>query len=74
MSPGSVMDSTSRSTSSTGNWQGCTVFSTWLLLTFGNSQTSLGFLPFGFPDSLPTFGPLKWRLPGYFAGTRIGSR
>ena len=74
MSPGLVIDSTSRSTSSTGNWQGWAVFSTWLLFTFGNIHTSPGFLPFGLPESLPAFGPLKCRLPGYLDGTRIGSR
>ena len=73
-SPGSVIDSTRRSASSTGNWHGWIVFSGWLFLTFGNDHTSLGFLPFGLPESLPAFGPLKCRLWGYFDGTRMLSR
>ena len=74
MSPGSVIDSTSRSTSSTGNWHGWVVFSGWLFLTLGISHTSEGFLPSGLPDNSPAFGPLKWRLFGYLDGTRMGSR
>src|ERR1035437_6085920 len=38
------------------------------------SHLSEGFLPSGLPDSSPFFSPLKWRLPGYFAGILIGSR
>ena len=44
------------------------------LLTFGKTQTSLGFLPSGLPESLPALGPLKCRLFGYLDGTLIGSR
>src|SRR5579862_654890 len=69
-----VSDRTRRSTSSTGNWQGWMVFSTWLFLTFGKIQTSPGFLPRGLHDNWPTLGPLKYFLPGYFNGTRMGSR
>lgn len=40
----------------------------WLDFTLGIVQTSSGFLPKGFPDNLPLFGPLKCRLPGYLDG------
>ena len=33
-----------------------------------------GFLPSGLQVYCPLFGPLKAFLPGYFCGTRIGSR
>ena len=42
----------------TGNWHGCTVFSTWLAFTFGISHTSEGFFPNGLPLSSPFLLPL----------------
>src|SRR3972149_12008693 len=73
-SPALLRESTNRSISSTGNWQGCSVFSTWLLLTFGITHKSPGFLPSGLQEYWPVFGPLKYFFPGYFWGIRTGSR
>src|SRR3989304_4238849 len=73
-SPGADRASTNRSTSSTGNWQGWLVFSTWLDFTFGISQTSEGFLPNGLPGSCPALGPLKCFLLGYLEGIRTESK
>ena len=81
-----VKAKTQRSTSSTGNWQGCSVFSGWFDLTFGTFHISLsqssttifqiseGFFPSGFPEGFPLLGPLKCNLPGYFAGILTASR
>src|SRR5439155_1694665 len=73
-SPGAVSATMKRSTSSTGNWHGWIVFSTWLAFTLGKIHTSPGFFPRGCPLYWPAFFPFQALLPGYFCGTRTGSR
>src|SRR5438552_2499766 len=73
-SPGAVSARTNRSTSSTGNWHGWIVFSTWLAFTLGKIHRSPGFFPRGCPVYWPAFFPFQALLPGYFWRTRTGSR